>query len=66
MTSDQELRAVLKVAILVAAGVFAPQIIAGLRRIGYRTESEFNTVKWARGARLFGIALALFVAGLML
>lgn len=55
----------LKVAGLVIIMCFAPQIMRGLRRLGYRSESEADTVSWKRGAALFGIALALSTIGVL-
>lgn len=64
--TDQELNRLAKIAIAIAIFYFWPQIIKGLRRIGFLDERQFDSTNWRRGMKLFGIAFLILIVGLIL
>lgn len=66
MTEDQSIRIILGGAIMAVLGVFAPQIMRGLRRIGFRRESEVDTTGGANALKMIGTVFLVIAALLVL
>lgn len=66
MTDDETYRLIGKVAILALIGAFAPQIMAFMRRIGFRKESEVDTTGSANALKMIGTVFIVIAALLLL